>query len=311
MSQGKLDVGVFNGEEFAWASAKHAGLKAMAMAVNVYRYPVVYIVTNRSNPAKDFVGLQGQTISIPDTGQSFLRLFVNRQCELNGKKASTFFAKITSPASVEDAIDDVVDGVTQGIVVDRAALEAYKQRKPARFSKLKPIAHSPPMLPAIVAYYEKHLDDATRRRFDKGLLDANRNEKGKLMLALFHLTGFDPVPSDFDTVVARMQGLPGAEDFVEVSLLRRLEPARQPAPVGCRNRSRRANRNISRIRNPIADPGHSRPARGPAPGRLDHQPAICHGISTSWLDRSPRLGGCPAGLGGSLAREPLCRPTLE
>jgi hypothetical protein len=25
------------------------------------------------------------------------------------------------------------------------------------------------------------------------------------MLALFHLTGFDPVPSDFDTVAARMR----------------------------------------------------------------------------------------------------------
>jgi len=205
MSTGKLQVGVYQGEEFAWAKGKYAGLKPLALAVNVYRYPVVYLVTNRTNAAKDFAGLQGQTISVPDTGETVLRLYVDRQCELIGKKSSSFFAKITSPVNVEDAIDDVVDGVTQATVVDRGALEAYKQRKPARFGKLKPIAHSQPLLPAIVAYFDKQLDDATRRRFEKGLLNASRTEKGKTMLALFHLTGFDPVPEDFDTMVERMR----------------------------------------------------------------------------------------------------------
>jgi len=205
MVKGKLQVGVFQGEEYAWASQKHPEIKPLAMAVNGYRYPVVYVVTNRSNPAKDFATLKGQTLSITDTGQAFLRLFVERQCEALGKNASAFFSKITSPGNVEDALDDVVDGVVQATVVDRAALEAYKKRKPARFTKLKPIAHSEPLLPGIVAYTDKSLDETTRRRFEQGLINANRSEKGRMMLALFHLTGFSAIPSDFPKMLARMR----------------------------------------------------------------------------------------------------------
>src|SRR5207244_6848780 len=56
----------------------------------------------------------------------------------------TFFPKITSPENTEDALDDVVDGVVQAAVVDRAGLEAYKRRKPGRFNRLKEVARSQP-----------------------------------------------------------------------------------------------------------------------------------------------------------------------
>jgi ABC-type phosphate/phosphonate transport system substrate-binding protein len=130
MAKGRLQLGVFQGYEFAWAQDKQAGLKPLAIAVNVYRYPTAYVITRRDNPAKDFGGLQSDSLSTPATGQGFLRLFARRQAEDQGKKLDTFFSKVTEPDNAEDALDDVVDGVTQATVVDRAALEAYKQRKP-------------------------------------------------------------------------------------------------------------------------------------------------------------------------------------
>src|SRR6266404_7795020 len=72
MTKGELQLGVFQGYEFAWAQEKQPQLKPLALAVNVYRYPVAYVVTQRDNPAKDFAGLQGQTLSIPATGQRVL-----------------------------------------------------------------------------------------------------------------------------------------------------------------------------------------------------------------------------------------------
>jgi ABC-type phosphate/phosphonate transport system substrate-binding protein len=202
MVKGDLNLGVFQGYEFAWAHEKQPQLKPLALAVNVYRYPVAYVVTQRDNTAKDFDGLKGQSISIPAPSPRFLPLFVDRQCAARGKKAKEYLSKITTPDNVEDALDDVVDGVMQATVTDRAALEAYKRRKPARFNKLKEVAHSQPFPPPLVAYYDTVLDRDTRDRLEQGLLNANKKDKGQTMLTLFRLTGFEPVPEDFAKVLA-------------------------------------------------------------------------------------------------------------
>ena len=202
MAKGQLELGVFQGYEFAWAQGKYPALKPLALAVNVYRYPVVYVVAQRDNAAKNFAGLKGQSLAIPATGQGYLRLFVTRQAEAQGQKLDAFFSKVKSYENIEDAVDDVVDGAMKAAVADRAALEAYKQRKPGRFRKLKPIAQSKPFPPTVIAYYDTNLDDATLRRFRNGLLKASQTERGQTMLTFFRITGFETVPDDFERVVA-------------------------------------------------------------------------------------------------------------
>jgi ABC-type phosphate/phosphonate transport system substrate-binding protein len=202
MANGKLQLGVFQGYEFAWAQQKSPELKPLAIAVNVNRYPVAHLVVKRDNPAKDFTGLQGQSLALPATGEGFLRLFVDRQSGADGKNAETFFSKITTPANVEDALDALVDGNGQAVAVDRSALEAYKGRKPGRFKQLKEVAHSQPFPPVVVAYYGSVLDEGTREQFKTGMMSASDNEKGQTLLTLFHLTGFETVPENFDKVLA-------------------------------------------------------------------------------------------------------------
>ncbi len=202
MSKGELQVGVFQGFEYAWARPKYPDLKPLAVAVNVYVYPVVYVVARKDDPAKDFAGLQGRSLAMLADGPGYLQLYVDRQCQLAGKKPDQFFSKISARNNYEDAIDDVVDGVVNATVADRAALERYKHRKPGRFGKLKPVAQSQPLPPATVAYYGNYLDDATRRRFRDGLLDAKNKDKGQTMLTLFRLSGFEVPPQDFDKVLA-------------------------------------------------------------------------------------------------------------
>jgi ABC-type phosphate/phosphonate transport system substrate-binding protein len=202
MAGKKLQLGVFQGFEFAWAQEKYADLKPLALAVNVYTYPTAYAVTRRDNAAADFAALKRQSLVIPATGQGFLRLFVDQQSQANGQKADQFFSKISSADNVEDALDGVVDGKVQAAVVDRAALEAYKDRKPGRFKQLKEVAQSQPFPPTLVAYYGAVLDDATRTRFKDALLGASKKEKGQTLLSMFHLSGFVDVPDDFGKVLA-------------------------------------------------------------------------------------------------------------
>jgi len=202
MAKGELHIGVFEGFEYAWAQEKYKQLKPLAIAVNVYRYPVVYVVVKKDNAAKDFGGLKGQSLSIPAAGEAHLRLYVEHESKTAGKPMKEFFSKITSPDNFEDAFDDVVDGMVQVAVADRAALDAYKRRKPGRFNQLRPVVHSPPFPPPVVAYYEKVLDDTTLERFRKGLLESGKKEKGQTVLTLFRLTGFETPPDDFAKVLA-------------------------------------------------------------------------------------------------------------
>jgi len=205
LAQKKVQVGVFAGSEYAWATAKESGMKPLAVAVNAYRYPVVYAVANKKVSARSFADLKGQTLSIPDTGEDFLRLFVDSQVQAAGGKMDSFFSKVTTPANVEDAIDDAVDGKVQVTVADRPAFEAYKRRKPGRFRQLKLLARSQPFPPPVIARFDGGLDETRRNRFEQGLINSSKNEKGKLMLALFHLTGFEPVPDDFATVLEKFR----------------------------------------------------------------------------------------------------------
>jgi ABC-type phosphate/phosphonate transport system substrate-binding protein len=200
LAKGDLHVGVLQGYEYAWAQQEHPELKPLAVAINVYIYPVAYVVTQRTGKAKAISDVRGQSFSIPAGGQRFLRMFLERQA--GTEKLETFFSKVIAPDNVEDALDDVVDGLVQATVVDRAGLEAYKRRKPGRFKNLKEVAHSQPFPPPLVAYYGKTLDEATRERLRAGLLGAKDKEKGETMLTLFRLTAFEPIPADFNKVVA-------------------------------------------------------------------------------------------------------------
>jgi len=204
VAKAELELGVFQGYEFAWAQEKQPKLQPLAVAVNVYPYRYAYVVVLKENKATDFAGLRGTALALP-SGQGHLRLFVERQSQAQGKPLEGFLSKITTPETTEDAVDDVVDGVVQAAVVDRVGLEAYKRRKPGRFARLKVAARSEAMLPPLVAYYDGIVDDATLQRFKEGLLNANRKEKGTQLLTLFKLTGFEAPPKDFEKVKAEMR----------------------------------------------------------------------------------------------------------
>src|SRR5262249_51946596 len=120
-----------------------------------------------------------------------------------GKKLDQFFGKVDPAEDAGTALDDVVDGTVQATVTDRAALDSFKRRKPGRFRQLKEVAKSPPFPPGVVAYYEASLARTTLERFRKGMLHANRTERGEMMLNLFGLSGFEDIPSDFERVLTK------------------------------------------------------------------------------------------------------------
>ena len=204
LAKGQFQLGFFQGYEFAWASEKNSHLKPLLVASKESRSPylVVSVVARQDNPAKDFAGLEQQSLTIPDTGERDLRLFIDRTARAKGRSPEKFFSKISSPHNVEEALDEVVDGRVQATVVDRAILEAYQRRKPGRFAQLKEVVRSPSLPPTVLAYDDRILDEATARQIRDGLLAAASKDKPEMTLGLFHWRRFDRVPEDFDKILA-------------------------------------------------------------------------------------------------------------
>ncbi len=198
LTEDKVQLGVFHGLEFGWARQKHPEMRALVIAVNQQRYLRAHFVVRADSNVSSLRDLQGKALALPNQTRDHCRMFLQRRCQEWKKDPVNFFSKVTNPANVEDALDDVVDGVVQVCVVDSISLDCYKRRKPGRFTKLK-IAQSSEAFPAaVVAFRPGVLDEATLKRFRDGMINANRGVVGRQLMTLWKLTGFEEVPPDYD-----------------------------------------------------------------------------------------------------------------
>jgi len=194
----KLHLGVFQGPEFAWAKAKHPALEPLALGINVERYPVAYLVAKKGGKVSRVADLKGKDVAMVSAAPRFLFSFLRKE---TGKKPEDYFSALKKSENVEDALDDVVDGNVPAAVVEKGALEAFRRRKPGRFKQLEPVARSEPFPPVVIAYHRGGLDKSLRAKFETGLLDSSKTERGRTMLTLFRLTRFESVPEGFDKVL--------------------------------------------------------------------------------------------------------------
>jgi ABC-type phosphate/phosphonate transport system substrate-binding protein len=204
LTDDKVQLGVFHGIEFGWARQKHPELRPLVIAINQQRYLRAQFVIRADSTASRVADLQDKALALPNQTREHCLLYLRRRCLESKKEPASFFSKITNPANVEDALDDVVDGVVQVTIVDSVALDCYKRRKPGRFTKLK-IAHSSEVFPAAVVVFRPGiLDEATLKRFRDGMINANRTVTGRQLMTLWKLTGFEDVPQDYNQILTEI-----------------------------------------------------------------------------------------------------------
>jgi ABC-type phosphate/phosphonate transport system substrate-binding protein len=202
LSEDKAHVGVFHGFEFAWARQRYPDLRPLLIAINQDRLLQALIVTRADASAAGLPDLKGKTLALPRCTREHCYLFLEHRCLECGQEPSRFFSTITAPPSVEDALDDVVDGIVQSAIVDGVSLKCYERRKPGRFSQLKAIQRSELFPAAVVAYHPGTMDEDTLCRFRDGLIKANKGALGRQFLTLWKLTAFEPVPADYEQTLA-------------------------------------------------------------------------------------------------------------
>jgi ABC-type phosphate/phosphonate transport system substrate-binding protein len=202
LAEDKVQLAVFHGFEFGWAREKYPELKPLMIAVNQQRYLHALLVVRTDSPLTGFNDLKGKQVAYPRRSREHCHLFFHRHCQNTGQEVNQYFARVTAPASSEEALDDVVDKVVPAAVIDGVAWECYQRRKPGRFAQLKALATSAVFPAAVVAYHPGSLDEETLKRFKDGMISANQSPMGRQLMTLWRLTAFEPVPADYDQTVA-------------------------------------------------------------------------------------------------------------
>lgn len=202
LSNGDLQVGAFHGYEFAWMKLKDPTLQPL-MLVNAPPGCLKTVVVVAKECACDSVAqLRGKSIAVPVGTREHSRLFLSRRCRNCGRSVKEHFAQEQIPPTIEDALDDVVDGISTAAVVDQASLQTYAKRKPGRYGKLKQVEQSEVFPPSVIAYSQGKLNDATLQKFRLGMTTAHKTAQGGMMMNLMKITTFEPVPANFDQIMA-------------------------------------------------------------------------------------------------------------
>ena len=199
--EGKVQLGIFHGYEFAWAKQKYPELEPLMIVVNQHKELHAYLVVRADSKIEGWPCLKDQTLTLGKGARPHCHLFLNKRCQDHCQCEPGSHVKLVNAASMEDALDDVVDGVAQATIIDSVALQNYQRRKPGRFSQLKVFEESEVFPCAVVAHKPGVLSAQQLDRFKKGMSTAPSNPLGRQLLTLWKITGFEPVPADYDQVI--------------------------------------------------------------------------------------------------------------
>jgi len=198
----KEQLGFFYGIEFARAQQKYPDLRPLTLVISKYKRWHAKLVVAKDNPVGSIAALKGMNLALPGH-KPHCRLFVERSCLQAGQASpKEFFGRVTHPQSIEDALDNVLLGKVQAAVVDELGWEHYQSIKPGGCARLKVLAESEAFPPGVIAFRAGGVAETTLDRFRTGLGKAAKSPRGRDTMALFGITSFDPVPSDFDRVLA-------------------------------------------------------------------------------------------------------------
>jgi ABC-type phosphate/phosphonate transport system substrate-binding protein len=198
LMEDKLHLGVLHGVEFAWVAQKYPDIRPLMIAVSKYHALKAHVIVKDDCESVEFAELKGKDFSVPFRAREHLRLYVEKQCTTCAQcDPTSFFSQVSKAPSAEAALDNVLGGKTYATVVDTLAWENYRDVKPGCHKRLKVMKESEAFPTAVIVYRQGALSEKTLDKFRKGMINANKNERGRDLMTLWKLTGFEPVPADY------------------------------------------------------------------------------------------------------------------
>jgi ABC-type phosphate/phosphonate transport system substrate-binding protein len=202
LKQDKVQLGVFQGIEYAWARTWDPKLQPIVICVNQKRTLDAHLIVRANSAFKKPADLRGKVLVLPEESREHCNVFLRRKCISDDSTPKKFFKKVDKAADVEEALDDVVDGKAQATVVDGLAWSSYRAAKPGAAKRLHVLLASEQFPATVVACQSGRFSAAQLKRIRDGLIGARRTAKGKQLLEQLRLTGFEAVPADYERLVS-------------------------------------------------------------------------------------------------------------
>jgi ABC-type phosphate/phosphonate transport system substrate-binding protein len=202
LKEGKVHLGAFNGFEFAWARQKNADLKPLMVAVNQQPFVRAVLVVRQEDKVPDPTALKGKVLALPQLAREHSRIFVERNCVGDGLAVDKWFSKVAGPRTAQDALDDLAENYAQAAVVDDVDLEAFRKTYPKTAAKLRVLKESEKLPAAVIAYQAGGVNEDALKKLRDGMIGAKKTERGRKLLDLCRISGFEAVPADYDQQLA-------------------------------------------------------------------------------------------------------------
>jgi len=193
-NKGDIQLVILTGLEYSWMRAKNDQARALLRASIDPGATQTVVIARANDDVSDLKSLAGATVMVPEH-TPFLTTYYLKS--VLGKPLDEAF-KTVKQESVDDLIEDVIDGKARAGVVTKSNLAVFQERKPGRYKRLKVVHESPVFPPAVVMYNERYADKDKLRRFEDALLRSNQTSEGNRVLTLYKLKGFERLPPDFD-----------------------------------------------------------------------------------------------------------------
>jgi ABC-type phosphate/phosphonate transport system substrate-binding protein len=199
LDDGKLQLGVFLGHEFAWAKDKYPNLEPLVCTVPRPREIQAFLLVRWDCKATGLSDLKGTRLALATTSRDHARLYLDR------KKAEDMggggFCSTEPADTVHDAIHKVIEGEADVTVVDGAAWNYFQKLYPGASTNLKVLARSEVFPPTVIAYKKGSLDDGALQTIRAGLLTAHDSSKAAKLINLIKIDRFDEIPGGYDDML--------------------------------------------------------------------------------------------------------------
>jgi ABC-type phosphate/phosphonate transport system substrate-binding protein len=196
LQEGKVDLVLFHGFEFAWARARYPDLAPLVLVKN--RRPLrACLVVRKDGKVTSIQDLKGKYVAVPVGARGHCQLFLERRCCPPDQKPAKFFKKVSAPIDAPNGLEDILDGLVSAAVVEQGDFEDYCRAVPGRTAQLKVLLQSESYPPGVIAYHAGKLPAEIVRRVRDGLLSATQSRQGKDLLSTCRMTGFENPPADF------------------------------------------------------------------------------------------------------------------
>lgn len=192
LRDGKVQLGVYHGFEFAWAQQQCDDLVPLLVARPAGGGATAALVVPADGPAKAVADLADAAVLVPRGAKAHTLVFLDKLRDGLDAHAARPAAK--ADQTPEDVLTAVAAGTAAAALVDGCALEGYKVLHPGGGKALRVLAASEEFPPAVVCYRKGGLTDDQVKQVRDGLTACAKTPSGKVLMSLWNLEGFEAPP---------------------------------------------------------------------------------------------------------------------